>query len=65
VLATTTSGVMVKTQPVIHLSIGTVMRLVILKHAQKSRDNNKASSAKQDQSANRATKARQNIYKHK
>ena len=34
---TTTSGVMVKTQPAIHLSLGTVMRLAILKHAQKSR----------------------------
>ena len=42
VFATTTSGVMVKNQPVIHLSIGTVMRLVILNYAQKSVSNNKA-----------------------
>ena len=42
VIATTTSRVMVKNQPVIHLSIGTVMRLVILNHAQKSVSNNKA-----------------------
>ena len=33
---TTTSGVMVKTQPAIHLSFGTLMRLAIPKHAQKS-----------------------------
>jgi len=42
VFATTTSGVMVKNQPVIHLSIGTVMRLAILNHAQKSKGNNTA-----------------------
>ena len=41
VIATTTSGVMVKNEPVIHLSIGTVMRLAILNHAQKSVSNNK------------------------
>ena len=61
VFATTTSWVMVKNQPVIHSSIGTVMRLAIRKHAQKSRRNNKASSAKQDQSAHKVTKANQ-IY---
>jgi len=33
VFATTTSWVMVKNQPMIHLSIGTVMRLAILNHA--------------------------------
>ena len=44
--ATTTSWVMVKTQPAIHLSLGTLMRLAIRKHAQKSRSNNKASNAK-------------------
>jgi len=32
----------VKNQPVIHLSIGTVMRLAIRNHAQKSISNNKA-----------------------
>jgi len=42
VFATTTSWVMVKNQPVIHLNIGTVMRLAILNHVQKSRSNNKA-----------------------
>ena len=42
VFATTTSWVMVKNQHVIHLSIGTVMRLAILNHAQKSVSNNKA-----------------------
>jgi len=56
---------MVKNRPVIHLSIGTVMRLAILKHAQKSRGKNKASSAKQDQSSDTATKASQNMYKQK
>ena len=43
---TTTSGVMVKTQLAIHLSLGTLMRLAILKHAQRSESNNKASKAK-------------------
>jgi len=42
VFATTTSGVMVKNQPVIHLSIGTAMRLAIRNHAQKSLSNKKA-----------------------
>jgi len=42
VFATTTSGIMVKNQPVIHLSVGTVMRLAILNHAQKAVSNNKA-----------------------
>jgi len=42
VFATTTSWVMVKNQPAIHLSIGTVMRLAIRSHAQKARSNNKA-----------------------
>jgi len=41
VVATTTSWVMVKNQPVIHLSIGTVMRLAIRNHAQKTGNNNK------------------------
>jgi len=41
VCATTTSWVMVKNQPVMHLSIGTVMRLAI-RRAQKSISNNKA-----------------------
>jgi len=66
VFATTTSWVMVKNQPVIHLSIGTVMRMAIRNHAQKSRSNNKAKQCKlQSQSTNIATKASQNIYKHK
>jgi len=33
--AITTSGVMVKNQPVIHSSIGTMMRLAIRNHAQR------------------------------
>jgi len=41
VFATTTSWVMVKNQPVIHLCIGTVMRLAIRNHAQKSISNNR------------------------
>ena len=40
--ATTTSWVMVKNQPVIHLSIGTVMRLAIRNHTQRIETNNKA-----------------------
>ena len=39
--ATTTSWLMVKTQLVIRLSIGVVMRLVIRNHAQRSVSNNK------------------------
>jgi len=42
VFATTTSWVMVKNQPVIHLSIGTVTRLAIRNHAQKTGNKNKA-----------------------
>jgi len=42
VFATTTSGVMVKNQPGIQLSIGTVMRLAIRNHAQRIEINNKA-----------------------
>jgi len=42
VFATTTSWVLVKNQPVIHLSIGMVMRLAIRNHAQKIKSNNKA-----------------------
>ena len=41
VFATTTSWVMVKNQPVIHLSISIVMRLAILNHAQRIESNNK------------------------
>jgi len=48
--ATTTSRVMVKNQPVIHLSVGTVMRLAICNHAQRIEINNKArQSNKQNQ----------------
>jgi len=44
--ATTTSWVMVKNQHMIHLSIGTVMRLVIRNHAQRIESNNKAWQSK-------------------
>jgi len=42
VFATTTSWVMVKSQPVIHSSIGTVMRLAIRNQAQRIEINSKA-----------------------
>jgi len=42
VFVTTTSWVMVKNQPMRHLSIGTVMRLAIRNHAQKTGNKNKA-----------------------
>jgi len=42
VFATTTSWVMVKNQPAIHSSIGTVMSLAIHSHAQKSVSKHKA-----------------------
>ena len=59
-VCTTTSWVMVKNQPVIHLSIGTVMRLAILNHAQKTRSNNEAKQCKlQNQSTSKGTKASQ------
>ena len=62
---TTTSWVMVKTQPAIHLSLGTLMRLAILKHAQRSESNNKASKAKARPITNKIPKQVKNIHKPK
>jgi len=56
---------MVKTQPAIHLSLGTLMRLAIRKHAQKSRSNSKQVVQKQDQSTNKIPKQVKNIHKPK
>ena len=54
--ATTISWVMVKIQLAIHLSLGTLMRLAIRKHAQRSRSNKKASKAKARPITNMVTK---------
>ena len=60
VFAATTSRVMVKNQPVIHSSIGTVMRLAIRNHAQRIKINNKArQSNKQNQIIKQKTIASQ------
>jgi len=60
VFAITTSWVMVKNQPVIHLSIGTIMRLAIRNHAQRIEINNKVrQSNKQNQIIKQKTKASQ------
>ena len=64
VFATTTSWVMVKNQPVIHLSIGTIMRLAIRNYTQKTETNNKArqsNKAKPNHKSGNQNKS--NIYK--
>ena len=62
VFATTTSWVIVKNQLVIHLSIGTIMRLAIRSHAQKSRSNNKAKQGISKPSIKHSNQSKSKIF---